>query len=507
MAKKQDLYQELFTIARKTKVWDSIYQLLEWDQETYMPKDGLEIRSEQIEMLSHLIHTQQTSSTFAKALGRLIDPETGEIFDESLTFEQRTALREWRRDYLRHTKLPKAFVTKLAKTTSQAKAAWQEAKSHNDFKHFAPHLKKIVSLMHEQAGYLGYDHHPYDALIDLYEPEMTTERLTPLFGKLQLELTTLMKKIAVAEHPPADFLFQEYPTNKQLAFGKRLFKDMGFESTSARLDHSAHPFCLTVCPDDIRMTTWVHPENLPTHIFAVLHEGGHGLYEHHLPKEHFGSPLCEAASYGIHESQSRFWEVFIGQSTPFWQHYYPILQHEFPAQLGHVKFEAFVRAINQVKPSLIRVEADEVSYCLHVILRYEIEKALMEGHLQVEEIPEVWNDKMRAYLGAAPTTDDKGCLQDVHWSCGGFGYFCAYALGNIYAAQFFKTFQEAHPNWEEQVAKGHLLFISDWLKTHVHQWGRQFVPEVLVEKATGSPLTPEPYLDYLNNKFKTLYRI
>ncbi len=505
MKSSESDYHRLFKISRETKMLSSIKGLLGWDQETYMPKNGISLRSKQIAYMANLVHKEATSNKFKTALSKLIDIDTGECFDESLSSRQCAALREWRRDYVRETKLPSTFVKRFAKTTSEARQAWQLAKENNAFKPFAPHLEKIVSLVRKKADHLGYDEHPYDALVDLYEPQMTTSRLTSLFGKLQLELTSLLKKIRERPEPSSDFLKKNYDTHKQFHFGKRLLKAMGFSPDSSRIDPTAHPFCLTLSPDDLRLTTWLHPENLPTHLFAILHEGGHGLYEKNLPAEHFGSPLGESASLGVHESQSRLWEVFIGQSRPFWEHFYPLLQKEFPENLQGVYLEDFFKAINLIKPSFIRVEADEVTYCLHVILRFEIEKALIEGHIKVRDIPEIWNDKMRTYLGIGPSTDDKGCLQDIHWALGAIGYFPTYALGNLYAAQLFSSFEKATPHWRNEIAKGNLSICTSYLAQKVHKWGRQYPPEKLIEQATGQPLSTDPFIAYLNNKYAALY--
>jgi carboxypeptidase Taq len=282
---------------------------------------------------------------------------------------------------------------------------------------------------------------------------------------------------------------------------------MGFRLSSSRLDTSAHPFCSGMQPKDTRMTTRIDPENIMFNLGAVLHEGGHGLYNMNLPIEHYGSPLCEQVSLGIDESQSRFWETLIGQSHAFWQHFFPLLQQELPEQFGGVVLDEFYHAINSVKSSFIRVDADEVTYNLHVIIRFEIEKALIEGTLKVKDIPGFWNSKMREYLGICPEFDGQGCLQDIHWSLGYIGYFPTYTLGNLYSAQFFEAFEKAHPHWKEQVAKGSLDFIRDWLKENIHRHGRQFQPEELCKRVTGKPLSQEPYIHYLTTKYRKLYRL
>jgi carboxypeptidase Taq len=280
---------------------------------------------------------------------------------------------------------------------------------------------------------------------------------------------------------------------------------MGFSNLNSRLDLTVHPFCSGIHPTDVRMTTRVHPQLPMSNIFAVLHEGGHGLYEMHLDPQHFGTPLGSAASLGIHESQSRFWETLIGHSYSFWEHFFPLLKAEFPTQLATVSLADFYQAINCVKPNLIRIEADEVTYNLHIIIRFEIEKALIEGSLKVREVPEAWNEKMREYLGVSPDFAGEGCLQDIHWSFGGFGYFPTYTLGNLFAAQFFAAFEQAHPDWKQHVSQGRLDFIRNWLRDNIHRYGRQFPSTELCQKVTGKPLSVDPFIHYLKSKYHALY--
>jgi carboxypeptidase Taq len=500
-------YDKLLTLSKTITLMSSVEGLLDWDQETFMPKDAIEVRSQQIELLASLVHRQRTSKGFAKALSALIDIETGEIKNDRLTSAQIAALREWRRDFQKSVKLPNAFVKQFAKTTSTACHVWKTAKEHNDFKAFAPHLEKVVSLSRKKADILGFKEHPYDALLDLYEPEMKTSALIPLFSKLKLPLTQLLKDIHVKTPFFEDFLYRHCPRHKQLEFSHKILHKMGFHPSTSRLDTSAHPFCNGMHPKDTRMTTKVHPENVMSCIGAVLHEGGHGLYNMNLNLEHYGSPLCQQVSLGIDESQSRWWETLIGQSYFFWQHFFPLLQEEFPEQLGGIPLEDFYRAINAVKPGFIRIEADEVTYNLHIIVRFELEKALIEGALKVKDIPDAWNDKMREYLGISPEFDGQGCLQDIHWSLGFIGYFPTYTLGNLYSVQFFTAFEKTHPNWKERVSQGSLDFIRDWLKENIHKHGRQYAPSELCQKITGQPLSEEPYVHYLKKKYSTLYHL
>ncbi|MBS0619935.1 MAG: carboxypeptidase M32 [Verrucomicrobia bacterium] len=500
------LYKKVHALSRGAALLNSVQSLLDWDQETYMPKEAIEMRSEQAEMLAHLVHRARTSKAFAKALSTLIDLETGEIGDDRLTPSQVAAAREWRRDYIRSVKLPSAFVKKYAKTTSTASHIWKTAKEHNDFKSFAPHLEKVVQLSRKKADILGFKEHPYDALLDLYEPEMTTAYLTPLFTELKLPLTQLLKEIMSRSAVREDFLFRHCPKWKQVDFSHLLLRKMGFHAHSSRLDLSGHPFCSGLGPKDTRMTTRINPDDVLSNIGAVLHEGGHGLYHMGLKPELFGSPLGEQSSLGIDESQSRWWETLIGQSLPFWTHFFPLLQKEFPEAFGDISLETFYQGVNRVKPGLIRIDADEVTYNLHILIRFEIEKGLIEGTYKVKDIPDLWNEKMREDLGVSPSHDGEGCLQDIHWSLGYIGYFPTYTLGNLNAAQFFTAFEKTHTDWREQVARGSLDFIRDWLRENIHQHGREYTPQELCQRITRSPLSAAPYITYLQEKYAAIYK-
>jgi carboxypeptidase Taq len=370
---------------------------------------------------------------------------------------------------------------------------------------FAPHLKKIVTLCRKKASLLSYEKHPYDALLDLYEPGMTSSYLDPLFERLKPSLTHLLQRIKDKGIQRPELSIHEFPAAKQMHFGKFLLKSLGFSEEMSRLDLSSHPFCNALCPSDVRMTTRIIPNNPLSSIFSVIHEAGHGIYEAQLEEKYFGTPLGSSISLGLHESQSRLWETIFGKSYPFWEHFYPFLQKEFPDQLTALSLDDFFCNINHVTPSLIRTESDEVTYCLHVILRYELEKGLIEGSIEVEDLPNLWNDKMRQYLGVSPSCDAEGCLQDIHWSMGGLGYFPTYALGNLYAAQFFECFAKCHPNWAEQIKHGNLEFIKEWLKEHLHKHGRRYTPHEIVQKITGRPLEEKPYINYLESKFKKIY--
>lgn len=499
-------YQKLYALSKNARILQGIVSLLDWDQETYMPPGGSQIRAEQLKTMAGLIHREKTSRKFSNALSKLIDVPTAKIKAQGLSPAQISAVKEWRRDFLHDTALPSKFVEEFAKVTSQAINAWRAAKKDNTFHLFAPFLDRIVGLCRKKADFLGYQDHPYDALLDQYEPDVKTQDVSTLFSKLRDTLTPLIKKMT--QQPVEDqFLFGNWDKAKQMTFSQKLLDAMGYDRDKGRVDFSSHPFSSASHPTDSRITTRIHSTSLMSNIFVILHEGGHALYEMGLSQDQYGTPLGDARSLGVHESQSRWWETRIGLSRPFWQYFFPLLKETFKGQLDHITQDAFYRAINKVKPSLIRVEADEVTYPLHVVLRFEMEKALIEGSLSVREVPEAWNAKMDELLGLIPRTHSEGCLQDIHWSMGAFGYFPTYTLGNLYAAHLFEAFAKDHPDWEKTVAAGELEFIKLWLHEKIYQHGRKYTTQELLEQATGLAFSADPYLHYLKKKYAALYRL
>ncbi|MCK4934552.1 MAG: carboxypeptidase M32 [Simkaniaceae bacterium] len=497
----KESYQNILELVKETKLLESISYLLQWDQDTYMPEQGIGIRSMQSECIASLKHQKLTSNELKSALEKLIHLDTGEILDHTLSEEETAVLKEVRRDFQLAAKLPNSFVKKMAHITSKASHSWISAKKGNDFEAFSPHLTKIVDQCKEQAELLGYKEHPYDALIDLYEPGMTTKKLQLLFKTLKPFLIDLTKKLTPKKPLDTSFLFGDFSSKKQMKLSHDILELMGIDFKKARLDRTAHPFCVPLHPQDIRLTTHDHSNDLMGNISAIMHEGGHGLYEMGFDPKNFGSPLAEAVSLGMHESQSRWWETFIGQSQSFCHFLFPTLQKIFPEKLSKIDSSTFYKTINRVTPTMIRVHSDEVTYILHVILRFELEVELIEGKLQAHDIPEAWNAKMQELFGITPKNDQEGCLQDVHWSLGMFGYFPTYALGNLYAAQIFATFKKEHPEWEKEVSSGNLLFIRDFLQKNIHQYGRQYSSNELLERITKEPLSPNYHMKYLEQKY------
>jgi len=500
----------LIALQKEIQHLSSAISLLSWDQETYMPPGAAQARAEQLAALKGLVHQQQVGPEMTQTLSKWLDLESGEIKGEASTWgsRPRALLRESFRDYQRATALPTDFVQRLGYETAVAHAIWTEARAKRDFSHFAPHLKKIVALKKEEIGYLGYDQSPYDPLLDTFEPGMTVAKIAPLFAALKKELVPLLKKITQSPRQISDdFLRAEYAPEAQLAFGKKVLEAMGFDFEKGRQDLSAHPFTTSFHPSDVRITTRVDPKDILSSLFSSIHEGGHALYDQGLSVEDFATPLGEPVSLGLHESQSRLWENGVGRSKAFWRHFYPIFQASFPEQVAGIGLEAFYAAINIVRPSLIRVEADELSYNLHIMLRFEIERALFEDNLPVDALPALWKEKMQAALGIEPENDAEGVLQDIHWSGGAFGYFPTYTLGNLYAAQLLDQAQQEIPDYEDQIARGQLLPLKSWLNEKIHRHGRAFSSEDLIEQVTGKPPDARYFMQDLQKKFGAIYQL
>ena len=490
---------------------NSAASLLSWDQETYMPAGGGEARAEQISTLQGIAHQKLVSPEIERLLASWLDPETGETQDtpgETWDEPSRSLLREVWRDYSRAKKLPSDFVVKLSRECSLAQQVWAEAKENHAFSQFLPNLRTVLSLKREEAEYLGYRDSPYNALLDVYEPGSTIEALRPLFAQIKGRLVPLLKKIQQSPIQIDDtILFHTFDQARQLEFGRMVLIAMGYDFERGRLDLSAHPFTTSFHPTDVRVTTRVHEHDLQSCLFSCIHEGGHGLYDQGLDPRYFGTPLGDSVSLGIHESQSRMWENCVGRSRAFWRFFYPMLQQTFHHQLRSLDGEQFYAAINRVKPSLIRVEADELTYNLHIMLRFEIEQDLIEGRTRPEDLPEIWNRKMEEYLGIVPSNDAEGVLQDVHWSFGAFGYFPTYTLGNLYSVQFYEQAKLEIPHLEDEIAAGQLMVLQRWLGQKIHRWGRMFTPDHLSRRVTGKSLDPEPFLSYVEKKYGELYKL
>jgi carboxypeptidase Taq len=460
-----------------------------------MPSGGVPLRAEQLSTTHRLAHEMLVSEETGRLLGsaKPRDPEG------------RALLRLARRDHDRAARLPTRLVADLSRARSLAQPLWARARAESDWEAFVPQLERILGLVKESAEYLGYEEHPYDALLDLYEPGTKTSRVREMFDGLKAELVPMIQKLPSDEDRsrPLHGMFDE---DKQEAFGREIVTAFGYDWTRGRQDRVVHPFCLPLGgPEDVRITTRFEETWLSPALFATMHEAGHALYEQGVDPAYSRTPLAGGTSMGVHESQSRLWENLVGRSLGFWEHYYPTLQESFPEALGDVDLGAFYRAINEVKPSEIRVEADEITYNLHVLLRFELELELLEDALSVAGLPDAWNAKMEEYLGLRPESAAKGVLQDVHWSAGLFGYFPTYSIGNVLSVQLFEAALGRHPEIAGQIGDGEFGTLLGWLQENVYRHGSWYDPEDLIERTTGRPLDPEPYLRYLQNKFGELY--
>ncbi len=479
---------------------ESILEMLGWDQSTTMPSSGAGPRAQQSASLAALYHQ------------RLTRPRWSEVLDELESREQdewtEAAVREMRRKYDRATRIPEALVRELAETISLGYEAWVAARKESDFEAFRPWLERILRLKRQEAACLATGDCLYDALLDDYEPGMTTRQLDPVFSRLRPQLTRLLGRIQEASHqPPAELLTGRYPRTAQEAFGRSVLSAIGFDWKAGRLDVSPHPFCCGFSPQDVRITTRYGEDSFVSSFFGIVHEGGHALYEQGLGGERYGSPACQSISLGIHESQSRLWENQVARSRPFWEYWYPKLRETFPGQLDTVPLASFLRGVNRVEASLIRVEADEVTYGLHIILRYELEKALLDQDLPVSDLEGIWVERMREYLGVVPGNAADGVLQDTHWSCGLVGYFPTYLLGNLYAAQIYALARQILPDLDTQFSTGRFLPLREWLREQIHCKGRTRTAGELILEISGEPLDSRYLLNYLEEKFSRLYQL
>jgi carboxypeptidase Taq len=474
--------------------------MLSWDQETYMPPKGAAMRARAQGTLAGLHHERLT----APELVGLVKDLKG----QDLTGDAAVNVREVGRSQDRALKIPKELVVELSQTESLSHEAWIAAREKADFAHFQPWLEKILKLKKEVAERVGYEGTIYNALLDEYEPYTRAEDIEPVFAALKDKLVPLVEKIAATgKFPARGVLDQDFPVAEQEELGRQVLEDLGFDLESGRLDVAVHPFCSGTSRDDVRLTTRYSADWLPGSLFGTIHEAGHGLYEQGLPEDAVATPAGGSVSLGIHESQSRLWENMVGRSRAFSTHYLPRLKALFPTQLQNVNLDEFYAAVNQVEPSLIRVEADEVTYNLHILLRFELERDLFEGRVEVKDLPSVWNERMQQYLGVCPPDDAQGVLQDVHWSFGLMGYFPTYTLGNLYGAQFFHQAQQELPDLEGQIGRGEFGGLKTWLNDKVHNRGSRLRASELVEEVTGEKLSADYFTNYLEAKFGALYNL
>ncbi|TCZ68647.1 carboxypeptidase M32 [Flaviaesturariibacter aridisoli] len=468
--------------------------VLQWDQETYLPPKGAHFRGRQLSTLSEIAHEEFCSDS----IGALLD---GLLAAGTLDDAQRRNVELSLEDYQKARKYSASLVRRLSDAGNNAFHSWMEARRRNDFRLFAPALTEMVALKKEEASVLGYTAHPYDALLNEYEKGATTAQLDAVFGALLPQLRGLLDELLAQPAADDSFLRQHYPADTQWQWGLHLLRALGFDGEAGRQDRSEHPFSTSFSPQDVRITTRIDEADFANMTWSTIHELGHALYEQGLPPEQYGLPLGEAASLSIHESQSRLWENNVGRSPAFWEYWLPQLRTYFPGQLAAVDGERFFRGINKVQPSLIRTEADEVTYHFHVYIRYTLEKALLDGSLQVADVPGYWKENYRKWLGVTPPDDKSGALQDVHWSHGSFGYFPTYSLGSLYAAQFYAAAAAALPGLEDDLRQGRTERLLDWLRREVHQHGRRYTSDGLCRRITAQSLSSAYFIDYVRQKY------
>lgn len=501
--KLQEAYERLSLRSMETSYLDSAVKMLRWDQSTYIPRKGHAHRANQLSALAKMKHKMVTDPLIGEWLEIVEDSD----LTEDLLSVEAVNTREWRRLYDRAVKIPESLAVNLARAAAEAQPVWEEARRGDDWESFKPHLATMVSLKREQAQALGYEDEPYDALLDYYEQGETARHLETIFARLRPALTDLLHRILESpRRPDSSIRHRHFPIADQQAFATKVARKLGYDFNGGRLDVSVHPFTEGIGPGDVRITTRYHEDDFNEAFFAVVHEAGHAMYHQGLPMEHWGMPICVPVSLGINESQSRMWENIIAGSLPFWKYFYPQAQERF-AVLRDVPLDDFYSSINEVQPSFIRVEADEVTYNLHVLLRFEIEVMLVRGDLEVEDLPKAWNAKMRSYLGITPKDYVTGVLQDIHWASGSIGYFPTYTLGNMNAAQFFHQASKDLGDMDALIEKGEFGVLLRWLREKIHSQGSRYRPRDLVRTVTNEEMNPDYLIDYLVQKYGDLYQL
>lgn len=497
MGKSYDaLRQRLAIIANINKA----AAVLMWDQSTYMPPGGVRDRGEQMATLARISHEMFA----ADETGRLLESAESEVAGPGYDSDEASIVRVTRRDFERTRKISGDLIARMRRHASEARAVWVKSREEDDYPSFAPYLQSTVDLSHELADSIGYDDRPYDALLQETEPGITTADLEEIFGSLRTEQVAMAGEISARKQVDDSVLHQPYDEVKQEEFGVMVVERFGYDFARGRLDRTVHPFAISLAIDDVRITTRYSPQFLSMSLFGTMHESGHAMYEQGVGRGLAQTPLARGASGGLHESQSRLWENLVGRSRGFWQHFYPKLQQTFSEQVGDVPMETFYRAINRVEPSFIRVEADEMTYNMHIMLRFQLENDMLEDRLSVQDAPEAWRAQMQEYLGVTPPNDTQGILQDTHWS-GRLGTFPNYALGNVFGAQIWEKAISDKPGIPGEIEHGEFGTLLSWLQENIYRHGRKYDPKELIERATGKPISTEPYIRYLRAKFSDIY--
>jgi carboxypeptidase Taq len=476
--------------------------VLFWDQETYMPPGGLAARASQVELLSRLAHDRFTDPRVSE----LLDRATAETRDLPADSDDASLVRVTRRLYDREVKLPTDLVAEMARAESESQPVWAEARQKSDWKIFEPRMRITVDLAKRAAEAYGYTDRPMQALLEGSEPGVTLEQVEAIFSGLREAIVPLVKHIAQHQDAVDDsVLDRDYDEQQQIKYSLEVVQRLGFDLERGRQDITRHPFCTSFGRDDVRITTRVKRDIRDSCLFSSIHEAGHGMYEQGVGANLDRTPMGQGASSGVHESQSRLWENLVGRSRPFWRHFFPSFQQAFPGVLADMDAERIYRAVNGVRPSYIRVDSDEVTYNLHIMLRTELENDLLEDRLRVEDVPEAWNQKLEHYLGLPAPKDANGCLQDIHWTFPTLGGFVGYTLGNVLSAQIMESVRRDLPDLDEQIERGEFSDLLGWLHTNLHEHGAKFTPNELVERVTGSPLTVDAWVRYIRGKYGELY--
>jgi carboxypeptidase Taq len=472
--------------------------VLQWDQETYLPPKGNDFRGRQLATLSEMAHELFTT----EAMGALLQELNGK---EDLSAHEKRNVQLSLDDYTRNVKLSSDFVRKMSEAVNTSYHAWVKARTDNTFATFQQPLHNLIELKKQEADLLGYERHPYNALMNDYDKGLTVATVDDIFNNLKPQLSTLLNAIKNKPQVDNSFLHQHFDKDAQWKFGIEMLKEIGFDFEAGRQDLSVHPFTTSFNNYDVRVTTRVDERDFGNMTWSCIHEGGHALYEQGLPAAEYGLPLSEYCSLSIHESQSRLWENCIGRGLPFWQYNLKRLQTFFPEQCKQLTAAQFYKGINKVEPSLIRTEADELTYHFHVMIRYEIEKMLIDGTISTKDIPAYWNEHYQSYLSVTVPEDSKGCLQDIHWSHGSFGYFATYSLGSIIAAQLYAAIEKENTSVNKEIEVGNTTTVLNWLRKNIHQYGREFTSEQLCKKATGESLNSTHFIDYATKKYTAIY--
>jgi carboxypeptidase Taq len=489
--------QQFLNYVREISAYNEAIALMAWDLRTKAPKNSVKQRSKSIGVLSQKIHQMSTSEKMKEFI---------EDLKTSSNLIIHKSILECEKEYNRNVKIPDEEYKEYVMLQAEAESVWEEAREKADFQMFQPYLEKLVDYNIKFAKYWGYGDNIYDALLDIYEPGVTVKILDDVFPALRDALSPLIAKVQSSQNKPdVSKILVPFAKEKQEAFSIEILKEMGYDFQSGRLDDTVHPFMININPYDVRVTTRYDEMDFRMAVFGIIHEGGHALYEQNLREELFGTPLATGTSNGIHESQSLFWETYVARSYAFWKRYFQKFKEYAPSSMANIPLEDFYRAINEVKPSFIRIEADEMTYPLHIMIRYELEKGLINGEIEVKDLPQLWNDKMEEYLGIRPNNDQEGVLQDVHWSGGSFGYFPSYALGYMYGAQFRNALMK-EMDINEVMENGELSKIKDWLTEHIHQYGKLKDPLEILKDTTGEGLNPDYLVKYLEEKYQAIYQ-